>query len=798
MLDITEMFTENREFMNKTSCRYLHKSTLAAAIGLGMAVGCSQSLAVELEEIIVTAQKRSESANDVGMAIQAVSGDMLAEQGITDTADLASLVPGFTSSEGVNGTPIYTLRGVGFNDSSVQAAATVGIYVDEVAIPYPVMTSGAILDMARVEVLKGPQGTLYGRNSTGGAINYIANKPGDEYEASVTAGYARFEEVSISGFVSAPLSDTAGLRIAGKTTQSGKGWQESLTTGERLGEKDHTALRAILDLNPVDALQVTLAANWWQDQSEPQALASFDFEFIDPSNTPVADAIAANTTLASGKDNTEADWTQNNSLYRFKNDLSYTSVSAVVKWDISDSVQLTSLTSYSTFKDKNSLRSNDGMAGVPTVATGNPPFLSLVPGSNGNQANYNNANVSDIEAMSQELRFSGETETFNWIAGIYLAKDEIIGDRIGRFDFTTNTDFAPGIQFDNLENRANIDGELFAVFTHGEWQLSDNAQLTAGLRYTEDKKDFEGCTADPGTGDLGAFFGALPGGCISANDVDGSFELGFANFELEEDSVSGRLGLDYALSNDHLLYATYSRGFKAGSFPTVDSIFHSQLGPVEQERVDAFEVGLKSTLVDGAMQFNAGAFLYDYKDKQLSGSVVTAFGVLPTLVNAPESEVTGIEFDLQWQLTESWYANISATHIKSEIREFTGIDTLGNNRDFSGDEFPNSPDTAASATINYETDISKALRAGFGLNVAYQSEMKSAFSDDQRFTIDSYALLNARAFVASSDDQWRANLWVRNLTDEFYLFNVLNGIDTVVGYTGMPRSFGVDFTYNWN
>ena len=202
----------------------MRKITLCLAIsgGLLLCVVNVTVSAAELEEVIVTAQKHEQSANDIGMSITSFSGKVLREQGVSETADFAIITPGLTYSDSGGGTPVYTMRGVGFNESSIQATSTVGIYNDEVVAPFPVMTAGPLMDLARVEILKGPQGTLYGRNSTGGAVNYIANKPTDTFEAGATLDYSRYNTSDIEGYLSGPLSDSVRARIAFKTTSPAK------------------------------------------------------------------------------------------------------------------------------------------------------------------------------------------------------------------------------------------------------------------------------------------------------------------------------------------------------------------------------------------------------------------------------------------------------------------------------------------------------------------------------------------------------------------------------------------------
>ena len=246
------------------------RTSLAFAVAAIAAIGSAAASAVQLEEVVVTAQKRAQTANDIGMAISTYTGDDMKELGVVDTADIAKFTPGFTFTDSGSGVPVYTLRGVGYNDGSYSATSTVSVYVDEFAIPYPIMTHGALLDLERVEVLKGPQGTLYGRNTTGGAINYIGVKPREEFEAGILASYGSFQTFETEAYVSGALGDTVLARLAARTVQSGEGWQENPANGEELGEKDTTSLRLTLTADMTDRLSGQLQVNCERRVPEPE------------------------------------------------------------------------------------------------------------------------------------------------------------------------------------------------------------------------------------------------------------------------------------------------------------------------------------------------------------------------------------------------------------------------------------------------------------------------------------------------------------------------------------------------
>jgi outer membrane receptor protein involved in Fe transport len=801
----------------------------------------------QLEEVVVTAQKREQSANDIGMAISALTGDAMQALGVQDTTDLALAIPGLTFADSGISTPVYTLRGVGFNEDAVQATATVGVYNDQVAVPFPIMSKGLLMDQERVEVLKGPQGTLFGRNSTGGAINYIANKPTDEFEASGTIGYGRFETLDATGIVSGPLTDSIGARLAVRTVQSNEGWQKSVTRDAELGEKDKVSARGLVDMNFTDTLDLLLAASWWQDKSDTQAP-----QFLGPAyqglfgnQNAIVEGLLdggdnARISLQDEDESRDADWTGGTfRLGKPEADMNSHTFSATLNWDINDAIKLTTLSSYSKF-ESDSVYNNDGYAGMPldkSVAgiTAQNTIAAIVRDQYDAYDTLGHslfAVDADIEAWSQEVRFSGDLDQASWIIGAYYSHDEIDNTTTQIVDVSTNTNISffpiPGeIGLQSLPNLSEQDGDTWAVFGHTEWGFADDWKLTLGLRYTEDEKDYEGCSSDNGDGDASQYVNTLvagaagvvpdtvPGGCITF--LPGTFTGGIVKKDLDEDSTSGKVALDWNITDDILTYASYSRGYKSGSFPTLSTNVDTQLDPVVQEKLDAYELGLKATLLDGTMQLNAAAFYYDYTDKQLLSRTITIFGALGALANIPESEVTGAEFDVQWAPIDGLFISLGASYTDTEIKEFTGFNQLGVQGDMEGSDFPLTPELQATAMVNYEWSLGDNMMAFAGADASYSDdfvsdyEIKSAtvdrpdfglqagdsFGVQEPFELDDYLLVGARFGVRSADNTWSATVWGRNLTDEYYQVNSRKTTDAVVGYTGMPTTYGVTLSYNW-
>src|SRR5688572_10264997 len=224
-----------------------------------------------LEEIVVTAQRRAESINKVGMSIQAVDADSLEALRVTSIRDLTTIVPSFTVSQSYQGVPTYTLRGIGFNTINLSATSTVGTYVDEVAYAYPVMNTGPLMDLERVEVLKGPQGTLYGRNTTAGLINFVTAKPTSEFEAGVSMDVGNYETYNVGGYISGPLSQSVQVRLAARGEKSGEGWQESISRDESLGEIERYGVRGSMALQLGEGTHIDVSATWWKNESDTVA-----------------------------------------------------------------------------------------------------------------------------------------------------------------------------------------------------------------------------------------------------------------------------------------------------------------------------------------------------------------------------------------------------------------------------------------------------------------------------------------------------------------------------------------------
>ena len=787
-----------------------------------------------LEEIVVTAQKREQSANEVGMAISAFAGDDLDTLGLTDTRDLAAMVPGLTMARSSSNTPIYTLRGIGFNTPNLSSTSPVGVYMDEVSFPYPYMSQGLTFDVERVEVLKGPQGTLYGRNTTGGLINYIVNRPTQEFEGHFQVETGSYEQLGFEGVLSGALSDTVSARLSVGTRRSNDGWQESVSRSDKLGEVDRTAIRLLVDWAPSDNFNAEFTFSYWTDQSDSQAGQPINFnpealtagniqQLVDLGFAPdfatatvVAEALYVQPGLRgailTNPHSEDADWAAANQPASwlgsthtprpdlFEIDAEMTSLSMRFDWTLKNGATITSLTGYADL-ERDDFIDRDGTQ-----------FELVV---------FND--IGTVKSFSQELRIAGSGDRHDYVAGVFYSSDEL-SDRAEPWAGQTSilnrlrvlvpagaqaagappevvAEIAGG--FRDWQNFSDIDTDSIAVFGQFEYALTDALNLTIGARYTDDSADFAGCSRDRGDGNIlalwnAAFGTAIPaGGCVTF-ESDFSAPVSVVTGKLNEDNVSGRLGLDWAVNDNTLWFASISRGFKSGAFPQLSGNVASQYEPAKQEKVLAYEVGVKSSLADSSLQLNATAYYYDYEDKQVFGEVLDpVFNTLTRLVNVPESEVTGAEIDVTWFATDRFLTRISASWMDTEITRFVGFDKFANPVDFAGSEFEYSPELQINALASYDFTLSDSLSAQLTVDYSYTSDQQGDFLADPIFDVDSYNLWGLHLVVRPDSDKWQFAVFGRNLTDEYYWTSVQTQTDTTFRYAGMPRTWGASLKVNF-
>lgn len=684
-----------------------------------------------LEEIIVTAQKREQSFNDIGIAVTALGADDIAELRLAQPVDMAAQMPNVRINNVIANTiPNITIRGIGLNDYATNNNPAAGVYVDEVYLVSPAMLSFQMLDLARVEVLKGPQGTLYGRNTTAGAVNFVANKPTDEFTAGLALDYGRFDHVAARAHVSGPLSETLSARLAVQTTQQGEGHQSNRLTGDDVGEIDTTAWRGLLQWQPTETLDVLLNVHGGEDTSDVH-LIKIDNPF-------------------SAEDDGDDYIYRSGASVDTRQDIESLGGALTVNWSLSDRLTVTSITGYEEL-DRFHVEDRDA--------------TSLVQ--------LDGVFINSVEQASQELRVSYMDESRVAILGAYYGSDEV--STRDRFD---STDLLPllGLSgFQSLGNEYRQETDSLALFAHGEWQLSPAWRLTAGLRYTDEEKDF---------GE--AFTYLITGGTeIPVFPATGN--------SYTVDDLSGKLGIDYTGIDDLLLYASVSNGFKAGGFQGQLTFNPADLQAFQEEDLWAYEAGAKMTLAGGALQVNASAFFYDYSDMQFYGGLFDSpVGTLFGIDNVGDSEVMGAELELFWRPAIGLDVRLGAGWLDTEITDSVVAGVA------EGSELPNSPEFNLNGIVRYEWSLTSDLLADAVFDFNYQDEMTfDIVRAPAEARESSYWLFNARAGIGSADGGWSTHVWARNLANKEYRTQVLFSSVGFGESWGLPRRYGVTVNFAW-
>ncbi|WP_206245002.1 TonB-dependent receptor [Novosphingobium terrae] len=728
-----------------------------------------------VDDIVVTAQKREQAAQDVGASLISLSGEAARERGISSIEDLERVVPGLTFARTTAGPPVLTLRGVGFYDSTLSASPAVSVYLDESPLALPSYLQVGVIDIARVEVLQGPQGTLYGENSTGGAINYIAAKPTDRLHEGGTISFGRFNTLEAEGYVSGPLTSTVKARLALKTVQGGD-WQRSYTSAATNGATRQGAARAIVEWEPSASAKLALNVNGWIDRSDTQAV-----QLIEVACANASTCVPALQTYPTAPSNARAaDWTPG---YPAAHDAFF---QTTLRSDIalSHTVTLTTLGGYQRFHQDKHL-DEDGTA------------LQAL----------NFRQLGRVESFNQEVRLAGEAGRLRWLAGTYGAwqtsNETFFGDVVDG----SLAQPLPGImpRFTTVGGAFRFHKRDLAAFGNAEVRLSEHLTLIGGLRYTNSLQTFYGCQlsgADPTLGETLAFLSAAARGTLPQIDPvpqDGCIQIDAATLKqgatrnrLAQDNVSWRGNVNYKTDGGALLYASVARGYKSGSFPSLSVSSSIQFAPVTQESLLAYEAGVKAPLAGGAVRIEAAGFYYDYRDKQVRGRVVDpVFGVVEALVNIPKSRVLGFEGTVRARPATGIDLSVSATYADSKVQRFTGYDQNGALSDFAGSAFPYSPRFQMVADAAYEWAIGKGRRAFLGANLTHHSATSAGLGNDPELRLRSYTTLDLHGGLRAADDSWSLSLFGRNVTNAYYWNNMYRFTDTLVRIAARPVTYGL-------
>lgn len=721
----------------------------AALLTAAPALAQTQPEADGPDIVIITAQKRAEDIIDVGATVNALSARSIEDRGIEQVSDFVSQLANVDIKENSPGIlPVITIRGVGLNDFSATNNPAAGVYVDEVYLSSLALLNADFFDLERIEALRGPQGTLYGRNSTAGAINIISARPDlDAFAGRAAAGYGNYSSADVEGMVNLPVSSDFAIRLSAKYINQDEGFYFDTSENDDIGKRDVLLGRAQALWRPSDSFEALLKIEGQKVRSEvgageffgafpnggatcPGSPQCMDFlGYSDPDNDPF-----------------RGDWSVDPTY-----DVDQLSATLRLEAELGD-VTLTSITGYIDF---------DRKWGADTDGT---PFR---------QTDF--IETDDIQQVSQELRLSGDAGQASWIVGAFYSHDDVVGRYDGDLRDLFNT---------TLLTTWDQTTESAALFGNVDYALSDSVSLVGGLRYTWEQKDYSGADIDlvseaPGSGLTLAPFGTPPI-TIAANDDT-----------LDDKNWSWKVGIDWTPFDDALVYASISQGTKSGGFFSGVATNSGQLAPYDPEELIAYEVGAKQRT--DSYDISASVFYYDYQDVQTFIRDTTGALPIQRLGNVGEATVYGADLTAAWYPEALQGLTLSAAIglLNTELGAFES----GGGSVPAGNELPDAPELSGTLGAAWEHDLTDAWTLRLQGEGRYTGDQFKDSLNDPLVATDSYWTLNARAIFDHSDG-WSLSIWGRNITDERYVTQGVNNLPLGYGFRvyGAPATYGVSIS----
>lgn len=737
-----------------------------------------------IEEITVTAQKREQNAQDVSIAIAAYSGDQLHSLGTTTARQLADNVAGVQISMQNANAPTFTIRGVNVNDFSATTAPAAAVYLDGIYKASNQSSGVQLFDIERVEILKGPQGTLWGKNTTGGAVSVTTRKPGQELDGYVQLGYGGFDRFEFEGAVGKGLTDTLSGRVSVQYIESdgpfdnvtfptsgivpgsippslgpnGEPAPEQITRDSGFdpdpGNWETLALRGQLLWEPNNNLQVLLIGHYAEDNGEEYPFVSI-FEDPDIRDNNVS------VDLSPVKDN------------------EFWGVTADIRWDV-DPGTLVSITGWDNFEREGGgldLPISTGTAILIPAAT---PFAA--------QLYY-----TGFEQLSQELRYEVESDNLFWMIGGFYSEAEFDQASLDEGRGSIGNLGGSDGYFDNpflFEDRT------LAAFGHVEWGFNEQFKLIGGLRYSDEKRERKIYQVYFGPDVLGQGLShSLPFPALLLLDAHNPTILGSNPHPntFNSDEISYRIGLDWTPTETLLAYFTHAKGLKSGGFDSSLLFNIENLEPIEDEEVLSYEIGFKWDPLNN-FRLNAALFYYDYTNaQQRIGVSDAAIPGMIQLTNLKQVDIYGVEAEAMWSPVSGLEFSANVSFLDTEINDTTVTSQAFPGTLIDGNKFPYAPDFAAGLLGRYEFPLTSVLTAALQVNVNYTGDhfatVENISSNEQNYT-----LVDIRGTILSSSG-WELSAFGHNLTNEIYITNA-----TIVGndlQLSTPRTWGVQIHYQF-
>ena len=717
--------------------------------------------AAQVGEVIVTAQKREERLLDVGLSVSSLGAEALRTQRVETTTDLVTQVPNVDVKENIPGAQsIITVRGVGLNDFSSTNNSTVGVYVDDIFLASFAEMDFNFYDLARVEVLKGPQGTLYGRNSTAGAINVISAAPSvSGNSAMLSATAANFDRYEGEAFINYAVDDHLAFRFSGKAVKQEEGYWFSRPLNTDIGRQDILLGRAQMLWRPWSGTTVKLKLEAERNRSE---IGSGKFFGTIPAVAGAACPSFSNPAAcvdSHGFTDTNPDpfsvTTKHAAPYR----VSSVNATLHVDQDLGFAT-LTSITGGIDFKREFYIDAD----AAPTT-----------------DAEFDQNDK--VKQFTQELRLAGGSpDRVTWLVGAYYSWDRVLTNTPGFLHDLFNT---------NVLITANQKTETRAVFGQAEWTLTRQLKLVTGVRYTDEDRGYAG-----GTTDLNAF--GLSFLCFvvqsCALGAPGQHVLSFENASIHDSNWSWRAGLNFKPTDDSLIYAAVARGTKSGGFFNGITTNNFALAPYLPEELTDYEVGAKARLFDRTLQLEASAFWYDYDNLQTQTFTNVGAVSLIKLGNVGHATVKGLDAEATWIPLSGLTLNAGLGLLDTELGAFRTAGAAGPIVVPKGNKLPNAPDTSLNLQGRYEWPVRAGWTAAVQVGAHYSSSVFKEALNTPYLSAGDYWLVDARASVASRDG-WELAIWGKNLGDEHYVAQATDdGLGMGYRVFNAPRTYGATLT----
>lgn len=751
-----------------------------------------------LDEIVVTAQRREQNLQDVGISVTAFGADQVRNMGITNTTDVAQMTPNlnFTTPQAAGSQINFFLRGVGLNDFADAQENPVAVYVDDVYKPAMGGLALQLFDVERIEVLRGPQGALFGRNSTGGVIHYVTKRPGEEFDAYADASYGDYDQLKAEGAVGGQLKDGVMGRLS-VAYDNHDGYTDNRTPGvQDYNETDAIAGRVQLLVELSDTAEVLLSGNYSNNEAAVGAWQHQATKVIDGGNTSVALAPGESFWCeppdecagldAFGYADSDGDPWAGDYDRPGRVEVTNRSLQANVTWAIGE-LDFTSITAVG---NVSRLQQEDADMN---------PFLGA-----GQDLSFIAPTFSaETDTVSQELRVAGEMERLRWLAGTYFFDNEVRGN------YTLNTD---AIGFVRMDARYTQQTDSTDLFGQVEYDLADSLTLIAGLRWTSEDKELdfrnvddsgitEFCSTEPDPQAVGCFNPAptplspsrpTPDTMILFNtDTVGGLA------EQDDSYVTGRLQLNWSVSDDLLLYGSYSRGKKSAGFNNgfLDTTQVFGNNPIEtipfgSETLDAYEVGLKSTVLSDTTRLNASVFYYDYQDFQ-----TFQWLILNQVIFNADAEVYGAELEIESRPIDGLTLQLGVGAMDATAKDIpTVTGDAVRDRDMVG-----APELSVSALARYEWPAFGGTLGVQGWG-SFQDEIWYDIQNHPVSKEDGYTVVNFRGSYTAGDGAWEVYAFVNNAFEEEYKVYTFD-FSSLFGFNqqayGPPRWWGVGARVNF-